>query len=129
MTEKTTYVCDICGKEFEDEESCLAHEKEEKHKEFENRIALFDNDGHWVKDDITFAFTVWVADEEALDYVNELLNESGYCDIPFDFDEEEVLNIFYIDDNENWRCLSDDVNKLLNLQENVEKTLDNYPEM
>ena len=128
MTEKTTYICDICGKEFEDEKSCLVHEKEEKHKEFENRIALFDSYGYLV-DGITFAFTVWVADEEALDYVNELLNESGYCNIPFDFDEEEVLNIFYTDDNGNWHRLGDDVNKLLNLKKNVEEILNNCPKM
>ena len=128
MTEKTTYICDICGKEFEDEKNCLVHEKEEKYKKFENRIALFDSYGYLV-DGITFAFTVWVADKEALDYVNELLNESGYCNIPFDFDEEEVLNIFYTDNNGNWRCLDDDVNKLLNLKENVKEILNNCPKM
>lgn len=129
MTEKTTYICDICGKEFEDEESCLAHEKEEKHKEFENRVALFDSDGNLV-DDITCAFTIYVADKEAFDYVNELLDESGYCDIPFDFfNKEEILNIFYTDDNGDWSCLSSDLNELLKLEKNVIEALDNRPKV
>lgn len=128
MTEKTIYVCELCGKTFEDEESCLAHEESEKHKQFENRVAFFNEDGACV-DNIEAAFTIWVADEEAFEYVNELLSEYMYAGIPQDFGGGAFPNTFYVDDNGDWRCLSTDVNKLLNLERKVKKVIDKLPKM
>lgn len=123
MLEKTIYICEICGEKFNDEESCLLHEKNEKRKEFENRVAYFDSEGNWV-DDVDCAFTIYVADIDAFDYVNGLLDESGYSNIPFElFDEEDVLNIFYTDGNGDWRCLNQDLSKLIELKSDVKKAL------
>lgn len=128
MTEKTIYVCDICGETFDDEESCLFHEESEKRKQFENRVAFFNADGACV-DNIEAAFIIWVADEEAFEYVNELLSEYMYAGIPQDFGGGAFPNVFYVDDNADWRCLSTDVNKLLNLERKVKKVVDKLPKM
>lgn len=127
MTEKTLYICDFCGETFNNEDSCLIHEEREKHKKFKNRVAFFDGDGNQVGDS-DCAFTIWVADKEAFDYVNELLSED-YATIPLDFEGKEFPNTFYYDENGDWRCLSDDVNTLLRLEKNVKEAIDKFPKM
>lgn len=130
MTEKITYVCDICGKEFEDEENCLAHEKEERFKQFESKVAMFNCNGVST-DDIEEVFTIWVADMEAFHYVNDLLSEAGYCDL-WKF-EDQMMNrgpyTFYTNDNGDWRYLDHDLSELLKLEKNVKEVLDNRPKM
>ena len=38
MTENTTYICDYCGKVFDDDDDCYRHECEHKFELFKNRI-------------------------------------------------------------------------------------------
>ena len=38
MTENTTYICDYCGKVFDDDDDCYRHEWEHKFELFKNRI-------------------------------------------------------------------------------------------
>ena len=38
MTEKTIYICDYCGKAFDDDRDCYLHEWEHKFELFKNRI-------------------------------------------------------------------------------------------
>lgn len=38
MTENTTYICDYCGKIFDNDDDCYRHEWEHKFKPFKNRI-------------------------------------------------------------------------------------------
>ena len=38
MTEHTTYICDYCGKVFDDASDCFQHEWEDKFELFKNRI-------------------------------------------------------------------------------------------
>lgn len=128
MTEKTIYVCDLCGETFDDEESCLFHEEKEKRKQFENRVVFLNDDVTRV-DNIEEAYTIWVADEEAFEYVNELLSEYNYASIPEDFEEGEFPNTFYVDDNADWRCLTAEVNNLLRLEKEVKEVVDKLPKM
>lgn len=121
MNKKTVYVCGICGKVFDDEKSCLFHEEKEKYRQFEERVAFFDRDGNFASN-IKETFTIWVADKEAFNYVNQLLLEYGCIIIPSAF-KETVPNVFYIDDNDDWRCLLNDVDRLLELEKKVKKNL------
>lgn len=121
MTKKTVYVCDICGKAFDDEESCSSHEEKEKYRQFENRVTFFDRDGN-LASSIEKTFTIWVADKEAFNYANQLLFEYGFVIIPSAF-KETVPNVFYTDDNDDWRCLGKDIDKLLELEKKVKKGL------
>ena len=38
MTENTIYICDYCGKVFDDDDDCYRHEWEHKFELFKNRI-------------------------------------------------------------------------------------------
>ena len=38
MTENTTYICDYCGKVFDDEDDCYRHEWEHKFELLKNRV-------------------------------------------------------------------------------------------
>lgn len=122
MVKKTVYICSICGKIFDDEKSCLLHEDDERRKQFEKRVTFFDRNGNLVSN-TEEAFTIWIADKEAFNYVNQLLSEYGYVSIPSTF-KEAVPNVFYPDDNDDWRCLGDDLDKLLELEKKVKKALD-----
>lgn len=129
MTEKTTYTCDYCGQVFDDEEDCIAHEKEERYKLFESRVALFNANGVLI-DDIEETFTIWVADMEAFRYINDLLSNAGYCDLrEFEDKMNDGPNIFYTNDNGDWRCLGHDLSELLKLEKNVKEALDNRHKM
>ena len=121
MTKKTVYVCDICGKAFDDEKSCSSHEEKEKYRQFEERVVFFDRDGNFASN-IKETFTIWVADKDAFNYANQLLLEYGCVIIPSAF-KETVPNIFYTDDNDDWRCLLNDVDRLLELEKKVKKNL------
>lgn len=129
MTEKTTYTCDYCGQEFEFEEDCIAHEKEERFKQYGDKVALFDANGI-LTDDIERCFTVWVTDMDAFRYVNDLLSNAGYYDL-WDFEDQmqKDPNIFYTNDNGDWRCLGQDLNELLKIEKNVKEALDKRSQM
>lgn len=121
MIKKNVYVCDICGKAFDDEKSCLSHEEKEKYRQFEERVVFFDRDGNFASN-IKETFTIWVADKDAFNYANQLLLEYGCVIIPSAF-KETVPNVFYTDDNDDWRCLLNDVDRLLELEKKVKKNL------
>lgn len=44
MTIITKYVCDLCGKTFEDEDECQQHETLEKFKYHSSNVVFFDKD-------------------------------------------------------------------------------------
>lgn len=123
MIKKTAYFCDICGKAFDDEESCSSHEIDERRRQFRQRVAFFDKNGDCVNN-IKKASVFYVADKDAFDYVNKLLFEAGHINIPLTF-KETVPNIFYTDtDYYCWRCLSNELDRLLELERKVKKVLD-----
>lgn len=132
MTEKATYVCDYCGQEFESEEDCIIHEKEERFKEFDGRVIFFDSANEPFpsrpdRKDLAKTYAVWTADEEAFDFVNELFSDEEY-ETMYDLRAEmnKGPNIFYYSDADNgtWRCLDYDLKKLLDMKKNIEEALD-----
>lgn len=131
MTEKTTYVCDFCGEEFEDAEECRLHERAEEYKEFEKDVVFFDEnrepiDGCPTDRDLEFCSAVWVNTEKALRYVNQLFEDSGCYGIPYF--REEVPALYYYR-NEEWAVLDEDFQKLLSLKNKFEKALDKRSQM
>lgn len=45
MTEIHTYRCDVCGKDFDDEDDCRKHEIEHKTTKLKNAVVIMDDDG------------------------------------------------------------------------------------
>ena len=131
MTEKTTYVCDICGKEFEDAYDCETHEKEEAYKEFEKDVVFFDENKEPINGcptgrDLEDCSAIWVNTKEAFDYVNQLFDNNGYYGIPYLSGKFPAL---YYYRNEEWAILDEDFQKLLSLKNKFTETLDNCPKM
>lgn len=131
MTEKTTYVCDSCGEEFEDAEECRLHEREEEYKEFKKDVAFFDESGELIDGcptdkELEFCSAVWVNTEEASGYVNRLFDDSGLYGIPYLGEEFPAL---YYYRNEEWAILDEDFQKLLSLKNKFEEALDKRSQM
>ena len=131
MTEKTTYVCDICGKEFKDAYDCETHEKEEAYKEFEKDVVFFDENREPINGcptgkDLEGCSAIWVNTKEAFDYVNQLFDNNGYYGMPYLSGEFPAL---YYYRNEEWAILDEDFQKLLSLKNKFTKTLNNCSEM
>lgn len=43
MTEIHTYRCDVCGKDFDDEDDCRKHEMEHKTTKLKNAVVIMDD--------------------------------------------------------------------------------------
>lgn len=121
MIKKTAYFCEICGKVFDDKKSCLLHEDDERRKQFKQRVVFFDKNGDCVNN-AEEASVIYIDDKDTFDYVNKLLSGAGYAGIPSSF-KEEVPNVFYIDADDYWCCLSSELDRLLELERKVKKVL------
>lgn len=87
MIEHRYYVCEHCGKRFEDEEECQAHERLEEMGQYLNRFTLYDSlynpidfkeiaENYDRYDDV---FYVAIQDGVAGDALNEFIEEEiGY---------------------------------------------------
>lgn len=125
MTEKTVYVCDICGKEFDDEYDCEIHEWEEKAKPFIGRfkIVYFNGDkGSCLPSDeqIESIKAIYTNDCETAEFLDEYFTshygcyfESPYSGIP----THNHMTIFYDDESAcGWLDLDDEYAKLDNIK-------------
>ena len=92
MTEKTIYICDYCGKAFDDDRDCYLHEWEHKFELFKNRIKFMR-----VKNGVL----------TELPLVLESVDE---CDVIYCDGTDEAWNI--LDEAFDWRgysCVSKDI--------------------
>ena len=86
MTEKTTYICDYCGAEFEDEETCEIHEKVERYNQMKNNVAFFDCDFEPFAPDSNDAFCIddvygiLIKNAEGREAIKEYYEDAGYYD-------------------------------------------------
>lgn len=87
MIEIRYYECELCGKRFEDEGECQAHERLEKMGQYLNRFTLYDSlynpiDFKELTEDYNRyndVYYVVIRDEEAGDALNEFIeDEMGY---------------------------------------------------
>lgn len=129
MTEKTTYVCDICGKEFADEGECQIHEWKEKAAPYIGRfeIVYYDNrKSHElpIDSEIDRIKAIHTKDRHATQFLDDYFSdyyggasENPYCGFP----NTDDMIIFYDDDIDCWLDLDEEytkLNKIKNLFEN-----------
>ena len=86
MTEKTIYICDYCGKAFDDDRDCYLHEWEHKFELFKNRIKFMR-----VKNGVLIELPL------ALESIDE-------CDVIYCDGTDEAWNI--LDEAFDWRVYS-----------------------
>ena len=133
MIEKHFYQCEVCGKEFDDDEDCRKHEMEHTTSFIKNAVVMMDNGGEVLPlDDIRTAIdkchTIYVGCNEVAKMLWELFEDEGYV-APIENIRTPVLYpafFVYDQDNYSWLYLNDleeEYNRLLKLKTTAENIL------
>lgn len=133
MIEKHIYQCEVCGKEFNDEEDCRKHEMEHTASFIKNAVVMMDNGGEVLPlDDIRTAidncYAIYVGCNEAAKMLWELFEDEGYT-TPIENIRTPVLYpAFFIYDQDDYRWLyfndlEEEYNRLLELKTTAENFL------
>lgn len=96
MTQKTTYICDYCGAEFDEEAACEIHEKVERYNQIKSNVTFFDcdfeplapdNGDTFCTDDI---YGIFIKNAEGREAVKEYYENDGYSDPLYDWPESDI---------------------------------------
>ena len=133
MIEKHIYQCEVCGKEFNDEEDCRKHEMEHTASFIKNAVVMMDNSGEVLPlDDIRTAiertYAIYVGCKEAADILWGLFEDKGYSPPIRDIVTPVLYPAFFIYDKDNfcWLYLNDleeEYNRLVELRTTAENIL------
>ena len=133
MIEKHIYQCEVCGKEFNDEEDCREHEMEHNAAKLKGAVVMMNSLGEILPlDDIRTAieraYAIYVGCEEATDILWEMFKDEGY-EIPIENIETSIqYPAFFIYDQDDYRWLyfndlEEEYNRLLELKTTAENFL------
>ena len=133
MIEKHIYQCEVCGKEFNDEDDCREHEMEHITKKLEGSVVMMDSLGKVLPlDDIHTAiersYAIYVGCKEAADILWEAFDDEGYS-TPIENIETPIQYPAFFTYNEDrycWRYMRDleeEYNRLLDLKTIAENAL------
>ena len=133
MIEKHIYQCEVCGKEFNDEEDCRNHEMEHTASFIKKAVVMMDNSGEVLPlDDIRTAidncYAIYVGCNEVAKMLWELFEGEGYTTPIEDIRTPVLYPAFFIYDQDNyhWLYLNDleeEYNRLLELKTTAENIL------
>lgn len=133
MIEKHIYQCEVCGKEFNDEEDCRNHEMEHTASFIKKAVVMMDNGGEVLPlDDIRIAidncYAIYVGCNEVAKMLWELFEGEGYTTPIEDIRTPVLYPAFFIYDQDNyhWLYLNDleeEYNRLLELKTTAENIL------
>ena len=133
MIEKHIYQCEVCGKEFNDEEDCRRHEMEHTASFIKNAVVMMNNGGEVLPlDDIRTAIdkchTIYVGCNEAAKMLWELFEDEGYATPIEDIRTPVLYPAFFIYDQDNYHWLyfndlEEEYNRLLELKTTAENIL------
>lgn len=133
MIEKRIYQCEVCGKEFNDEDDCRKHEMEHNAAKLKGAVVMMDPLGKVLPlDDIHTAiertFAIYVGRKEAADILWEMFEDEGYS-IPIENIETPIqYPAFFTYDQDKYRWLymrdfEEEYNRLLKLKTTAENIL------
>ena len=133
MIEKHIYQCEVCGKEFNDEEDCRNHEMEHTASFIKKAVVMMDNGEEVLPlDDIRTAidncYAIYVGCNEVAKMLWELFEGEGYTTPIEDIRTPVLYPAFFIYDQDNyhWLYLNDleeEYNRLLELKTTAENIL------
>ena len=133
MIEKHIYQCEVCGKEFNDEEDCRRHEMEHTASFIKNAVVMMNNGGEVLPlDDIRTAidncYAIYVGCNEAAKILWELFEDEGYTTPIEDIRTPVLYPAFFIYDQDDYRWLyfndlEEEYNRLLELKTTAENFL------
>ena len=133
MIEKHIYQCEVCGKEFNDEDDCRKHEMEHITAKLKGAVVMMDSLGKALPLDdihaaIERAYAIYVGCKEAADILWEAFDDEGY-NTPIENIETSIqYPAFFIYDQgkDYWqymRDLEEEYNRLLDLKTTAENIL------
>ena len=120
MTTITKYVCDLCGKTFENEEECQQHEILEEFKYHSTNVVFFDKDknvitAEQVVSQLYDPWAIFIENEEAIPLVEEIDNYCGFIS-PWSWDgghNRKMAGLYLYDEETNlWYLPADKIEKL-----------------
>ena len=133
MIEKHIYQCEVCGKEFNDEDDCYKHEMEHNAAKLNGAVVMMDSQEKVLPlDDIHTAIerthAIYVGCKEAADILWGLFEDEGYSPPIRDIVTPVLYPAFFIYDKDNfcWLYLNDleeEYNHLLELKTTAENIL------
>ena len=130
MTENTTYICDYCGKVFDDEDNCFQHEWEHKFELLKNRVKFMrGKDGVFIELPLVIESvdecTVIYCDgtDEAWDTIDEAFDCRGYYCVPQNIRDKGHLFV-YDHDADEWFCLEKKLDYFAKLNAEVNKIIE-----
>ena len=129
MTENTTYICDYCGKVFDDDDDCYRHEWEHKFESLKNRVKFMkEENGVFIELPLACESvgecTVIYCDgtDEAWDIIEEAFDWRGYG-----YPTKDIRtggHIFVYDyDTSDWFCLEEKLNYFAKLNAEANKII------
>lgn len=129
MTENTTYICDYCGKVFDDEDNCFQHEWEHKFELLKNRVKFMrGKDGVFIELPLTIESvdecTVIYCDgtDEAWDTIDEAFDCRGYYCVPQNIRDKGHLFV-YDHGESDWFCFEKKLEYFVKLNTEVNKII------
>ena len=133
MIEKHIYQCEVCGKEFNDEDDCREHEMEHITAKLKGGVVMMDYQGKVLPlNDIHTAiertYAIYVGCKEAADILWEMFDDGGYS-IPIENIETPIqYPAFFTYDQDKYcwlymRNLEEEYNRLLKLKTTAENIL------
>ena len=133
MIEKHIYQCEVCGKEFDDEDDCRKHEMEHTASFIKNAVVIMDDGGEVLPlDDICTAieksYAIYVGCNEAAKKLWKIFDDEGYATPIGDIETPILYPAFFIYDQDScrWLYLNDleeEYNRLLELKTTAENIL------
>ena len=133
MIEKHIYQCEVCGKEFDDEDDCREHEMEHITAKLKGVVVMMDSLGEVLPLDdihtaIERAYAIYVGCKEAADILWEMFDDEGY-NAPIESIKTSIQYpafFTYNQDKYSWlymRDLEEEYNRLLELKTTAENIL------
>lgn len=129
MTENTTYICDYCGKVFDDDDDCYRHEWEHKFESLKNRVKFMkEENGVFIElplacesvDECTVIYCDGT--DKAWDILEEAFYWEGYHCVSKYMRAEGHLFV-YDRDTDDWFCLEEKLNYFAKLNAEANKII------
>ena len=130
MTERTLYICDYCGKTFDHEEACEAHEKAELYDQIKKNVTFFDCDfepinpigGTLCIDDIQ---GILIKNEKGRESVKEYYDEASYCDPLWDWPKSDIQYplAIVLNDNGYWDNVAEKFSYWKQIRDSFDKVI------
>ena len=130
MTEHTTYICDYCGKVFDDEDDCYRHEWKHKFESVKNRVKFMkEENGVFIELPLVIESvdecTVIYCDgtDEAWNTLDEAFDWRGYYCVSKNIRTDGHIFIYDYDEDE-WFCLEKKLDYFAKLNAEVNKIIE-----